>query len=206
MAGSSTTKRGKSKAMKTGETYAIEFVSETGKPLQHTSKFINQCGVVVRDNVPITVQEWKEPKKARLGFSFVDKRTKKDCWRKLMEHFILPPEYNKVDEFGNEVPGGRERRRLVKEFALQKMGEAFRNFKKNLTRDYVNKGKTPDFNGQHEKLKDDWPEFVRQKQSEHFKEISKKIRIMRVRKSSIILWGQEDTAFRSLGGRRWRRT
>ncbi|XP_073367608.1 uncharacterized protein [Aegilops tauschii subsp. strangulata] len=173
-AGSSTTKRGKSKAMKTGETYAIEFVSETGKPLQHTSKFINQCGVVVRDNVPITVQEWKEPKKARLGFSFVDKRTKKDCWRKLMEHFILPPEYNKVDEFGNEVPGGRERRRLVKEFALQKMGEAFRNFKKNLTRDYVNKGKTPDFNGQHEKLKDDWLEFVRQKQSEHFKEISKK--------------------------------
>ena len=160
--------------MKTGETYAIEFVSETGKPLQHTSKFINQCGVVVRDNVPITVQEWKEPKKARLGFSFVDKRTKKDCWRKLMEHFILPPEYNKVDEFGNEVPGGRQRRRLVKEFALQKMGEAFRNFKKNLTRDYVNKGKTPDFNGQHEKLKDDWPEFVRQKQSEHFKEISKK--------------------------------
>ena len=150
--------------MKTGETYAIEFVSETGKPLQHTSKFINQCGVVVRDNVPITVQEWKEPKKARLGFSFVDKRTKKDCWRKLMEHFILPPEYNKVDEFGNEVPGGRQRRRLVKEFALQKMGEAFRNFKKSLTRDYVNKGKTPDFNGQHEKLKDDWPEFVRQKQ------------------------------------------
>ncbi|XP_073367561.1 uncharacterized protein [Aegilops tauschii subsp. strangulata] len=172
--GSSTTKRGKSKAMKTGETYAIEFVSETGKPLQLISKFINQCGVVVRDNVPITVQEWKEPKKARLGFSFVDKRTKKDCWRKLMEHFILPPEYNKVDEFGNEVPGGRQRRRLVKEFALQKMGEAFRNFKKNLTLDYVNKGKTPDFNGQHEKLKDDWPEFVRQKQSEHFKEISKK--------------------------------
>ena len=80
----------------------------------------------------------------------------------------------KVDEFGNKVPGGRQRRRLVKEFALQKMGEAFRNFKKNLTRDYVNKGKTPDFNGQHEKLKDDWPEFVRQKQSEHFKEISKK--------------------------------
>src|SRR3954467_5451612 len=29
----------------------------------------------------------------------------------------------------------------------------------------VNKGKTPDFNGQHEKLKDDWLEFVRQKQS-----------------------------------------
>ena len=160
--------------MKQGETYTIDAVSATGKPQQHTAKFINQCGVVVRDNVPITVQEWKEPKKARLGFSFVDKRTKKDCWRKLMEHFILPPEYNKVDEFGNEIPGGRERRRLVKQFALQKMAEAFRKFKQNLTRDYVNKNKTPDFNGQYERLKDDWPEFVRQKKSEHFKEISRK--------------------------------
>ena len=118
--------------------------------------------------------------------------------------FILPPEYNKVDEFGNEVPGGRQRRRLVKEFALQKMGEAFRNFKKNLTRDYVNKGKTPDFNGQHEKLKDDWPEFVKQKKSEQFIQISKKIRKMRLRRSTIILWGQEGIAFGSLGGRRWR--
>jgi hypothetical protein len=163
--------------MRQGETYTIDVVSEDGRPLEpkkHYTKFINQCGVVVRDNVPITVQEWNEPKKARVGFSFVDKRMKKDCWRKLMEHFILPPEFNKYDEEGNEVPGGRERRRLVKEFALQKMAEAFRNFKKNLARDYVSQNKTPDFNGQYEKLKDDWPEFVRQKKSEHFKEISKK--------------------------------
>ncbi|KAK1613816.1 hypothetical protein QYE76_019333 [Lolium multiflorum] len=54
------------------------------------------------------------------------------------------------------------------------MAEAFRNFKKNLARDYVNQNKTPDFNGQYEKLKDDWPEFVRQKKSEHFKAISEK--------------------------------
>jgi hypothetical protein len=163
--------------LKQGVTYNIDVISATGRPLEpkkHYTKFINQCGVVVRDNVPITVQEWHEPKKARVGFTFVNKRTKKECWRKLMEHFILPPEFNKYDEEGNEVPGGRERRRLVKEFALQKMAEAFRNFKKNLARDYVDKKKTPDFNGQYEKLKDDWPEFVRQKQSEHFKAISEK--------------------------------
>ena len=123
-----------------------------------------------------------------------------------MEHFILPREFNKHDEEGNEIPGGRERRRLVKEFALKKMAEAFRNFKKNLARDYVSQKKTPDFKGQYERLKDDWPEFVKQKQSEHFKAISEKIRKMRLRKCTIILWGQEDTAFRSLGGRRWRRT
>ena len=190
--------------MKTGETYAIEFVSETGKPLQHTSKFINQCGVVVRDNVPITVQEWKEPKKARLGFSFVDKRTKKDCWRKLMEHFILPPEYNKFDEEGNKIEENKERRRLVKQFALHKMADAFRKFKQNLAHDFVKQNKTPDFKGQYEKLKHDWPEFVKQKKSEQFIQISKKIRKMRLRRSTIMLWGQEGIAFGSLGGRRWR--
>ena len=47
--------------MKQGETYTIEVVSATGRPLEpeaHYTKFINQCGVVVRDSVPITVQEW----------------------------------------------------------------------------------------------------------------------------------------------------
>jgi hypothetical protein len=78
---------------------------------------------------------------------------KKDCWRKLMEHFILPLEFNKHDEEGNVVPGGRERRRLVKEFALTKMAEAFRNYKKILARDFVSQKKTPDFKGQYEKLK-----------------------------------------------------
>ncbi|KAK1691937.1 hypothetical protein QYE76_008634 [Lolium multiflorum] len=38
----------------------------------------------------------------------------------------------------------------------------------------IDKKNTPDFNGQYEKLKDDWPEFVRQKQSEHFKAISER--------------------------------
>ena len=84
------------------------------------------------------------------------------------------------------------------------MSAAFRKFKQNLARDYVNKNKIPDFRGQYEKLKHVWPEFVRQKKSEQFTEISKKIRKMRLRRSTIILWGQEGIAFGSLGGRRWR--
>ncbi|KAK1643931.1 hypothetical protein QYE76_061736 [Lolium multiflorum] len=171
------TKRGETKTLKQGVTYNIDVISPTGRPLEpkaHYTKFINQCGVVVRDSIPITVQEWHVLVKARVGFSFVSKRTKKECWRKLMEHFVLPPEYNKKDEFGNEVEGGRQRRRLVKEFALQKMATAFRTYKKNLAAQYVEKGKTPDFTGQYEMLKNDWPKFVRQKQSEHFKAISEK--------------------------------
>jgi hypothetical protein len=96
---------------------SIDVVSPDGKPLepkQHATKFINQCGVIVRDMIPIMVQQWNEPKKARLGATFVNKRSKKDLWRKLMANFILPPKYSKKDDDGNEIPGGRERRRRVK--------------------------------------------------------------------------------------------
>jgi hypothetical protein len=56
---------------------SIDLVSPDGKPLepkQHAIKFINQCGVIVRDMIPITVQEWQEPKKAHLGATFVNKK------------------------------------------------------------------------------------------------------------------------------------
>ena len=165
--------------MKQGETCTIEVVdSATGRPLEprkNATKFVSQCGAIVRDNVSITVQEWNEPKKARIdGFTFVDKRTKKDCFKKLMEHFVLPPEYNKFDEEGNKIEENKERRRLVKQFALHKMADAFRKFKQNLAHDFVKQNKTPDFKGQYEKLKHDWPEFVKQKKSEQFIQISKK--------------------------------
>jgi hypothetical protein len=53
-------------------------VAEDGTPLAHidnVKKFTTQCGVIVRDTIPITIREWNEPKK---GVSFVTKRTKKE--------------------------------------------------------------------------------------------------------------------------------
>jgi hypothetical protein len=121
---------------------SIDVVSTDGKPLepkQHAKKFINQCGVIVSDTIPITVQEWNKPKKARLGDTFVDKKSKKDLWRKLMANFILPPKYSKKDDDGNEILCGRERRRRVKQYALKKMAEAFWGFKKMLYVKYIAK-------------------------------------------------------------------
>ncbi|XP_071683407.1 uncharacterized protein [Lolium perenne] len=164
--------------MKAGETCTIDVVDEeTGRPLEpskNATKFVSQCGAVVRDNVSITRQEWNEPKKARVGFTFVDKREKKDCFNKLMEHFVLPPEYRKYDEEGNKIAENKKRRKLVKQFALSRMANAFRKYKQNLAHDFVNQGKTPDFKGQYEKLQHDWPEFVKQKKSEQFLELSRK--------------------------------
>ena len=170
-------KRGPSQKLSANQKLTIDVVSPDGKPLeptQHATKFINQCGVIVRDMIPITVQEWHEPKKARLGATFVNKRSKKDLWRKLMENFILPLEYSKKDDDGNEIPGGRERRRRVKQYALKKMAEAFRGFKKMLYAKFIAKKRTPVFEGAYEKLRQQWPEFVAFKASERAKEMSEK--------------------------------
>jgi hypothetical protein len=46
------------------------------------------------------------------------------------------------------------------------MAEQFKNHKKRLFHDYVQKNNTPDFTGAHEKIKDHCPEFVKFKLSD----------------------------------------
>ena len=53
------------------------------------------------------------------------------------------------------------------------MGIQFKDFKKRLNLDYVEKGLTPDFKGATEKIKNHWDEFVRYKTSEAAKKRSK---------------------------------
>jgi hypothetical protein len=50
----------------------IEEVSRLDEPLLPTANaktFINQCGVVVRDTIQITVQEWNEAKVDGVSFT-----------------------------------------------------------------------------------------------------------------------------------------
>ena len=71
----------------------IEEVGEDGEPLapeDHVRKFVNQAGVIVRDNLQITIQEWNKLKAA--GVSFVYDRTKDMLWDNLMANFTLPLE------------------------------------------------------------------------------------------------------------------
>ena len=169
--------RGPTLKMKPGQRLTIEVVDANGAPVEpkeHFTKFVSQCGVVARDNITITCQEWNKLKKARVGFTYVDDKTKNLCFDKLMEHFVLPPEYNEKDEEGNVIPGGLARRNKVKEWAIKKMGEAFKGYKKRLNEQFVSKNKTPEWRGQYEKLQDLWPEFEAQKKSEFARAISAK--------------------------------
>ena len=55
-----------------------EVNATTGQPLApvpNAVKFVHQCGVTVRDNVYISIQEWNKPAKLE-GVSYVDERTK----------------------------------------------------------------------------------------------------------------------------------
>ena len=134
------------------ERYKIEAIAEDGRPIlpvTHTSIFVSQCGVVVRDNIPITIQDWNKPKAAgrRSSTSFVDDRAKDMLWSTLMANFTLPHQ-NALDD-AHPLEGDENNKdpieEKVKEWTLKKMAEQFINWKKRLNRDYVLTGKTPEF-------------------------------------------------------------
>ena len=81
-----------------------------------------------------------------------------------MTNFTLPPEVG---------PEDKAIEKKVKAWALKKMAIQFKDFKKRLNLDYVEKGLTPDFTGATEKIKNHWDEFVRYKTSEAAKKSSK---------------------------------
>ena len=107
------------------ERLTIKEIATDGKPTapkRTADRFISQCGVVVRDSIPISIQEWNKPK-ANDGVSYVDDRSKDELWNTLMTNFSLPPE---VDPNSNVVE------RKVKAWALKKMAEQSKNWKKRL--------------------------------------------------------------------------
>jgi hypothetical protein len=140
------------KKLESHERFKIEQIRADGEPIapaKHANIFRRQCGVIVRDNVPITIQEWHKTKVD--GVSYVDDQTKEMLWTKLMVNFTLPPE---VDPEDNAIE------KKVKAWTLKKMAIQFKDFKKRLNLDYVEKGLTPDFKGATEKIKNHWDEFV----------------------------------------------
>ena len=134
--------------MDDGVRHDITHIAKDGKPIapeKGAKSFIAQCGVLVRDHVPITVREWHKPKGEAEAGHYVDDVAKNNRWRRLMEHFNLPPEED-ADKKANMEEA-------VNDFALKKMAELFKHHKKKL-RSLIKKKKTPDFNAGYDKVKD----------------------------------------------------
>ena len=73
------TKQGPNKKLKEGVKYNLDSIEASGEPLTPkniANKFIRQCGVLVKDQLPIKLQEWREPAKPRPDVTFVDKNQK----------------------------------------------------------------------------------------------------------------------------------
>ena len=53
----------------------LDAFKDDGKPTQpekNAGTFVRQCGVVVRDGVPIIMQEWQKPKEPKPGVTYVE--------------------------------------------------------------------------------------------------------------------------------------
>ena len=82
------------------------------KPLRSKEAFSTQCGVLVRDKIPISIQQWFKPATEDPEVSYVNDMRKNDLWTELKSNFTLPPEDN---------PENPVKEQLIKSFALKKM-------------------------------------------------------------------------------------
>ena len=137
--------------MKDGVKYNIDAIKPNGEatePKKNAGKFIRQCGVLVKDKIPISIQEWKKAATERPDLNFIDQRAKDLLWESLMSHFTLPDHFTDADV------------QKVKDAALRKMAIAFNTRKKSIWANYVKGGnKTPEFTGTLEKQRDHWDTF-----------------------------------------------
>ena len=129
-------------------------------PQAHVKKWIAICGVIVRDNIPISTQEWHRPKEGNK--TFVSDRAKELLWAKLISYFTLPDWLTPEDVL------------KVKGAALKKMGRLFRAWKVKLWTKYVaDKKKTPIFTGALAKVEAHWDQFVKNNESDEAQRRSK---------------------------------
>ena len=136
---------------------------EPCEPEKNARSFVAQCGVIVRDNVPINIQEWNKLKKDESA-SFVSDRLKEFLWTKLLSFFTLP-----VLETASEI---EKLKAKVKKFALSKMAQQFNKFKNNLYREYLTDGEPKEWTGPMLKQREYWPQFLEMKKPDLYKKRS----------------------------------
>ena len=100
--------------------FPVTEVGPKGEPLEPfvvRAKFRNAIGALVRQNMDITIDTWRN----------VPAGTKQRVWDEIVKIFIFPPE---------EV-------NRAKEYALKQLGISFRNWKSWLNTNYAQKGLSP---------------------------------------------------------------
>ena len=118
-------RRGPKKELSSDERSEIREIAPDGEPIEPIrtkNAFSFQCEVLVRDKIPISIQQWYKPKDDP-KVPYVNDMQKEDLWTTLKENFTLPPE---------EDPDKPVKEELIKSHALKKMATLFRRWRKEL--------------------------------------------------------------------------
>ena len=119
--------------MSSDEKFEIIQIARDDQPIEpyRTKKaFVAQCGVLVRDKIPISIQQWYKPKEEDPEVSYVNDMQKEYLWTELKANFTLPPE---------EDPEKPVKEQLIKSCALKKMATLMRRWMKELNQFVENK-------------------------------------------------------------------
>ena len=87
-------RRGPKRKLRSDERFEITAIARDGMPIvpiRTKEAFAAQCGVLVRDKIPISIQQWLKPKNEDPEVSYVSDMQKVDLWTLLKANFTLPP-------------------------------------------------------------------------------------------------------------------
>ena len=121
---SSKGKRGSKKKMEGRMT--ITAMSDEGEPLAPEgvkTTLVNQCGYLVRENIPISYPLWKRNSKTDEEADIVPETEKEMLWNEVKLHFSFP----------------EDKEAILKKWVMKRMATCFQTFKKHLTADFHKK-------------------------------------------------------------------
>jgi len=132
----------------------VEDDGQPSEPKEIARRFVSQCGVIVRERVPISIRKWRstDPNEP-----YVLADTQKEMlWADVKEIFGFPDD-------------GAEK---LKDWTLKKMATQFQDYKTKLWKKYVKTEKIPDFDNHPTIRPHHWDAFVEYKLSTEGTEIS----------------------------------
>ena len=123
---------------------------EPKSPKGAKTTVVNQYGYYVWEHIPISFKLWKKSKAADSDAVIVPETEKEMLWADVKRHFSVPEENEEI----------------FRDWVMKKMSIAFQTFKKNLNKDYIKRGLTPDFEKDFKNQHPYWDAFVQYKLSE----------------------------------------
>ena len=130
----------------------ITVVTDEGEPIEPKTvarRFVSQCGVIVRERVPISIQKWKSTDPSDQN---VLPQTEKDMlWSDITEIFSFPKDADQDK---------------IRDWTMKKMAILFQDHKKKLYKTYLKTGEAPKFDSHPNLTPEAWESFLEYKRSE----------------------------------------